>query len=49
MKLKNGKRWYVGELDNYTSEFLAEIIKELWFERVEETYNEDIKNLKQED
>lgn len=29
MKTKNGKNWYVNDLDCYTSEFLKEIILDL--------------------
>ena len=29
MKLKDGTRWYVMDLNNYTREFLIEIIQEL--------------------
>jgi hypothetical protein len=28
-QLENGKRWYLMDLDNYTREFLAEIVVEL--------------------
>ena len=29
METKDGKRWYLQDLDNYTSEFLQEIIIDL--------------------
>ena len=42
-QLENGKRWYLMDLDNYTPEFLAEIVIELNENierlRIEKQYN----------
>jgi len=41
MKTKNGTRWYVLDLNNYTREFLIEIIEDLLSSQNISTYEKD--------
>ena len=49
MKTKNGHNWYVADLNNYTSEFLIEIIENLYDDFIKEPKRKVIEKVNNHD